>query len=81
MIQFFVERLKDHSSPMDSSGLPIRVELSKGQRYKSEGSIVNVSSIVSSIAAPATTVNSISKDAIDELNKSMAVELAPRRVR
>ena len=81
MIQFFVKRLKEHCSQMDLSGLPIRVELSKRERYKSEGSIVNVSSIVSSIAAPAATVYSMSKAAIDELTKSMAVELAPRRGR
>ena len=76
-----MERLKSYSSPPDAPHSPIRVELSKGERYKAEGAIVNVSSISSSGGDPFVAVYAMSKAAIDELTKTMAVELAPRRVR
>ena len=41
---------------------------------------MNMSSYDSNVAAPLLSVYAMSKAAIDELTKSMAVELAPRRV-
>lgn len=45
------------------------------------GSVVNVSSIVSAIAPPATSVYSSTKGAVDTITKALAKELAPRKIR
>lgn len=45
------------------------------------GSIVNVSSAASSLAAPALSLYSSSKGAVDVITKALAKELAPRRIR
>ena len=45
------------------------------------GSIVNVSSIASSLTSPNTSVYSASKAAVDAVTKSLAKELGPRRIR
>jgi 3-oxoacyl-[acyl-carrier protein] reductase len=45
------------------------------------GSIVNISSIASTLAAPTTSVYSATKAAVDAVTKSLAKELGPRKVR
>ena len=74
-----MDRLKKHTSS-HAPDSPFSVELSKGERYTSEGSIVNVSSYDSNVGHPSLSVYCMSKAAIDELTKSMAVELSPHRV-
>jgi 3-oxoacyl-[acyl-carrier protein] reductase len=45
------------------------------------GSIVNISSIVSSMAVPNAAVYSATKGAVDALTRSLAKELGPRKIR
>jgi len=45
------------------------------------GSIVNISSIVSTLSPPYASVYSASKAAVDAVTKSLAKELGPRRIR
>jgi 3-oxoacyl-[acyl-carrier protein] reductase len=45
------------------------------------GSIVNVSSVVSSLGMPAFSVYSSTKAAVDAVTRSLAKELAPRKIR
>jgi 3-oxoacyl-[acyl-carrier protein] reductase len=45
------------------------------------GSIVNISSIASTFAAPTTSVYSATKAAVDAVTKSLAKELGPRKIR
>ncbi len=45
------------------------------------GSIVNISSIVSSLAPPNASVYSATKAAVDAVTKSLAKELGPRKIR
>lgn len=45
------------------------------------GSVVNISSVVSKLALPATAVYSATKAAVDSLTKTLSVELAPRKIR
>jgi 3-oxoacyl-[acyl-carrier protein] reductase len=45
------------------------------------GSVVNVSSIVSTLAAPNASVYSATKAAVDAVTRSLAKELGPRRIR
>lgn len=45
------------------------------------GSIVNISSVVSSLAPAATSVYSATKASVDAITKSLAKELGPRRIR
>jgi len=47
----------------------------------SGGSVVNISSIVSTQAPPAASVYSATKGAVDTITKSLAKELGPRKVR
>ncbi len=47
----------------------------------SGGSIVNISSIVSSMAVPNAAVYSATKGALDAITRSLAKELGPRRIR
>jgi len=47
----------------------------------SGGSIVNISSIVSSMAVPNAAVYSATKGAIDALTRSLSKELGPRKIR
>jgi len=47
----------------------------------SGGSIVNISSIVSSMAVPNAAVYSATKGAVDALTRSLAKELGPRKIR
>ena len=45
------------------------------------GNIVNISSVVATLAPPATAVYSATKAAVDNLTKSLAKELGPRQIR
>jgi 3-oxoacyl-[acyl-carrier protein] reductase len=45
------------------------------------GSIINMSSVVATIAPPATAVYSATKAAVDAVTKSLAKELGPRHIR
>lgn len=45
------------------------------------GSIVNISSVVSTLAPPNASVYSASKAAVDAVTKSLAKELGPRKIR
>jgi len=45
------------------------------------GSIVNISSIVSTMGVPNATVYSATKGAVDSLTRSLAKELGPRKIR
>lgn len=45
------------------------------------GSIINISSVVSSKGVPGASVYSATKGAVDALTKSLAVELGPKKIR
>jgi len=45
------------------------------------GSVVNISSVVSTMAAPNAAVYSATKGAVDALTRSLATELGPRKIR
>jgi 3-oxoacyl-[acyl-carrier protein] reductase len=45
------------------------------------GSVINISSVVSTAAPPATSVYSATKAAVDAVTRSLAKELGPRKVR
>lgn len=45
------------------------------------GSVVNISSVVSTLAPPAASVYSSTKGAVDAITKSLAKELGPRKIR
>ena len=45
------------------------------------GSIINISSIVSTLAPPGASVYSATKGAVDTITKSLAKELGPRKIR
>jgi 3-oxoacyl-[acyl-carrier protein] reductase len=45
------------------------------------GSIVNISSVVSTLAPPGAAVYSATKGAVDTITRSLAKELAPRKIR
>src|SRR6516164_2930426 len=45
------------------------------------GSIVNISSVVATSAPPATSVYSATKAAVDNVTRSLAKELGPRKIR
>lgn len=45
------------------------------------GSVVNISSVVSTVAPPASSVYSSTKGAVDTITKSLAKELGPRKIR
>ncbi len=45
------------------------------------GSVINISSVVSTLAPPAASVYAATKGAVDTITKALAKELAPRRIR
>jgi 3-oxoacyl-[acyl-carrier protein] reductase len=45
------------------------------------GSVVNISSVVSTLAPPTTAVYSSTKGAVDTITKALAKELGPRKIR
>ena len=48
---------------------------------KDGGSVINISSVVSTLAPAASTVYAATKGAVDTITKSLAKELAPRKIR
>ncbi len=48
---------------------------------ESGGSVVNISSVVSTLAPPTASVYAGTKGAVDTITKSLAKELAPRKIR
>jgi 3-oxoacyl-[acyl-carrier protein] reductase len=51
------------------------------KQFDDGGSIINVSSIVSTLAVPEASVYSGTKGAVDAITRSLAAELGPRRIR
>ncbi len=52
------------------------------KRFSAEGgSIINISSIVSTLAPPSASVYSATKAAVDAITRSLAAELGPRKIR
>lgn len=52
------------------------------QHFPTEGgSVVNISSVVSTLAPPAASIYSSTKGAVDTITKSLAKELGPRHIR
>jgi len=49
--------------------------------FNGDGSIINISSVVSTAAPPAASVYSATKGAVDTITKSLAKELGPRKIR
>lgn len=49
--------------------------------FNGDGSIINISSIVSTVAPPAASIYSATKGAVDTITKSLAKELGPRKIR
>ncbi len=49
--------------------------------FNGEGSIINISSLASTIAPPSTSVYSATKGAVDTITKALAKELGPRKIR
>jgi len=52
-----------------------------GKHMKSGGSIVNISSVASTVTPPNSVVYSASKAAVDAVAKAMSKELGPRNIR
>lgn len=48
---------------------------------KEGGSVINISSVASTLAPPASSVYSATKGAVDTITKVLAKELAPRKIR
>jgi|SRR5579883_2088560 len=51
------------------------------KRFNSSGSIINISSVVSTSPLPGASVYSATKAAVDAVTKSLAKELGPRKIR
>ncbi len=45
------------------------------------GSVINISSVVSKLALPATTVYSATKAAVDSITRTLSAELGPKKIR
>jgi 3-oxoacyl-[acyl-carrier protein] reductase len=62
-------------------GLLLASQAAAKQFGSAGGSIVNISSVVATLAPPSTAVYSASKAAVDAVTKSLAKELGPRKIR
>src|SRR5271169_4555422 len=62
-------------------GLLLASQAAARQFDGSGGSIINISSVVSTLAIPQSAVYSGSKGAVDAITRSLASELGPRRIR
>lgn len=51
------------------------------KHFKSSGSIINISSVASSVARPTSTVYTASKAAVDAITRVLSKELGPRGIR
>ena len=62
-------------------GLLLTTKAAAGLFPPEGGSVINISSIVSTLAPPAASVYSSTKGAVDTITKSLAKELEPRKIR
>jgi 3-oxoacyl-[acyl-carrier protein] reductase len=62
-------------------GLIFASQAAAKQFGPSGGSIINISSVVSTVAPPNTAVYSATKGAVDTVTRSLAKELGPRKIR
>jgi 3-oxoacyl-[acyl-carrier protein] reductase len=62
-------------------GLLLATQAAAKQFEAAGGSIINLSSIVSTLAVPESAVYSGTKGAVDAITRSLASELGPRRIR
>ena len=62
-------------------GLLLASQAAARQFDSSGGSIINISSVVSTLAIPQSAVYSGTKGAVDAITRSLASELGPRRIR
>jgi 3-oxoacyl-[acyl-carrier protein] reductase len=62
-------------------GLILASQAALGQFDSAGGSIVNISSIVSTLAFPNASIYSGTKGAVDAITRSLATELGPRKIR
>jgi len=62
-------------------GLLLASQAAAKQFDQTGGSIINLSSIVSTLAVPESAVYSGTKGAVDAITRSLAAELGPRRIR
>ena len=62
-------------------GLVLATQEAVRQFGPNGGSIINISSVVSTLAPPTGSIYSATKGAVDTLTKSLAKELGPRKVR
>lgn len=62
-------------------GLLLASQAAVGLFDSAGGSIVNISSIVSTLAFPNASVYSATKGAVDAITRSLATELGPRKIR
>jgi 3-oxoacyl-[acyl-carrier protein] reductase len=62
-------------------GLVLASQAAAGQFDGSGGSIINISSVVSTLAIPESAIYSGTKGAVDAITRSLASELGPRGIR
>jgi 3-oxoacyl-[acyl-carrier protein] reductase len=62
-------------------GLILASQAAAGLFDSAGGSIVNISSIVSTLALPNASIYSATKGAVDAITRSLATELGPRKIR
>jgi 3-oxoacyl-[acyl-carrier protein] reductase len=75
---------EDHfRKQFDLNVLGLLLASKEAARYfdSSGGSIINISSVVSTMALPQTAVYSATKAAVDSLTRTLANELGPRKIR
>lgn len=73
--------VEEYRRQHDTNVLGVLLTTKAALRYfpREGGSVVNVSSVVSSLAPPAASVYASTKGAVDTITKSLAKELAPAR--
>jgi 3-oxoacyl-[acyl-carrier protein] reductase len=62
-------------------GLILTTQEAVKQFGKDGGSVINISSIVSKLALPSSTVYAATKAAVDSITRTLSVELGPKKVR
>jgi 3-oxoacyl-[acyl-carrier protein] reductase len=74
---------EDYKRQYDTNVLGLLITTKSALPYfpKEGGSVINISSVVSSLAPVAASVYASTKGAVDTITKSLAKELAPRSIR